>query len=142
MVDSQGNEVPSQQNFFGGGNAVVTLALSPGVYRVTVTARTYAPQTISMASPSQQLVRFSPGGSIVLHSSDSSQRSYRLIDSSGVAYAMNSFSQGIFPLPLGATISNNVTAGHYQVQVIDKSGRVTNTVEIDVLDGQQSSVNV
>ncbi len=143
VVDSQGNEVPSQQSFFGGSNAIVTLALSPGVYRVTVTARNYAPQTISMPSPSQQMVRFSPGGTLVLHSRDSSPRSYRLIDSSGVPYAMNPLSQGIFPLPPGATTLNNVAPGHYQLQVIDKnSGNVTNTLQLDVLDGQQSDVNV
>jgi hypothetical protein len=143
VLDSQGNEVSSQQGFFGGSSAVVTLALSPGVYRVTVTARNYAPQTLSMASPSQQMVRFSPGGSIVLHSTDSTPRSYRLIDSSGVPFGMNPLSQGIYPLPLGTTPLNNVTAGHYQLQIIDKSnGRVTKTVEIDVVDGQQSNINV
>ncbi|HEX9460164.1 MAG TPA: carboxypeptidase regulatory-like domain-containing protein, partial [Thermoanaerobaculia bacterium] len=143
VVDSQGNEVPSQQGFFGSSSEVVKLALAPGVYRVTVTARNYAPQTLSMASPSQQLVRFSPGGSIVLHSTDSTPRSCRLIDSSGVPYAMNPISQGIFPLPPGTTTMNNVTAGHYRLEVIDKSsGRVTKTVEIDVLDGKQRDVNV
>ena len=144
VVDSQGNEVPSQQGFFGNSSEIVKLALAPGVYRVTVTARNYAPQTISMASPSQQLVRFSPGGTIVLHSRDSSPRSYRLIDSSGATYGMNPFSQGIFPLPPGVTTLNNVTAGHYQLQIIDKSNgnNVTKTVQIDVLDGQQSDVNV
>jgi protocatechuate 3,4-dioxygenase beta subunit len=143
VLDSQGNEVPSQQGFFGGSSEVVKLALAPGVYRVTVSARNYAPQTISMASPSQQMVRFSPGGSIVLHSTDSTPRSARLIDSSGVPYGMNPISQGIFPLPPGTTPLNNVTAGHYRLEVIDKSsGRVTKTVEIDVLDGQQSNINV
>lgn len=143
VVDSQGNEVPAQQGFFGNSSEVVKLALSPGVYAVTVMARNYAPQTLSMASPSQQVVRFSPGGSIVLHSTDSTPRSYRLIDSSGVPFGMNPFSQGIFPLPPGTTPLNNVTAGHYQLQVIDKSsGNVTKTVEIDVVDGQQSDVNV
>jgi len=143
VVDSKGTEVPAQQGFFGNSSEVVKLALSPGVYTVTVMARNYAPQTISMASPSQQVVRFSPGGSIVLHSTDSTTRSARLIDSSGIPYGMNPISQGVFSLPLGTMTMNNVTAGHYRLEVIDKSsGRVTKTLEIDVVDGQPSNVNV
>jgi hypothetical protein len=142
IVDSNGNEVPSQSGFFN-SSEVATLALAPGVYQVTVSARNYAPQTISMASPSQQTVRFSPGGTLVLHSKDSNARRYRLINASGVAYGMNAFTQGIFPLSPGTTTVNNVTPGHYQLQIIDKtSDRVLNTIEIDVVDGQQGDYNV
>ena len=70
VVDAQGNELPSGTNFFG-SSEVVKLPLAPGTYRVTVSARNYAPQTITMSSPSQQTVRFSPGGTIILHSRDS-----------------------------------------------------------------------
>src|SRR3954453_5263109 len=52
IVDAQGNELPSGTNFFG-SSEVVKLPLAPGTYRVTVMARNYAPQTISMSSPSQ-----------------------------------------------------------------------------------------
>lgn len=142
VVDGQGNELPNQGGFFG-SSEVVKLALAPGVYKVTVMARNYAPQTISMQSPSQQTVRFSPGGTVVLHSRDSSQRRFRLIDSSGIAYGMNSFTQGILPLPPGTTPLNNVAPGHYRLEVIEKnSDHVTKTIEIDVVDGQQRDVDV
>jgi hypothetical protein len=142
VVDSQGNEIPSQGGFFGSSD-VVKLALAPGVYKVTVMARNYASQTISMQSPSQQTVRFSPGGTLVLHSRDSSPRRYRLTDAAGVVYGMNPVSQGIFPLPPGTTPLNNVTAGHYRLDIIDKSSdRVMKTVDIDVVDGQQKDYDV
>jgi len=142
VIDSQGNEIPNQGGFFG-SSEVVKLALAPGSYRVTVSARNYAAQTITMSSPSQQTVRFSPGGTVILHSRDSSPRRYRLIDSMGVVYAMNAFTQGIFPLPPGTTPINNVTAGHYRLEIIEKnSDRVTKTMEIDVVDGQQRDYDV
>jgi|GEM_PF-270085 len=142
VIDSQGNEIPNQGGFFG-SNEVVKLALAPGVYTVTVSARNYAAQTITMSSPSQQTVRFSPGGTVILHSRDSSPRRYRLIDSAGVVYAMNGFTQGIFPLPPGSTPLNNITAGHYRLEIIDKnSDRVLKTMEIEVVDGQQRDYDV
>jgi len=141
VVDSQGNDIPSQEGFFG-SNEVVKLALSPGVYQITVMARGYASQTLSMSSPSQQTIRFSPGGTLVLHSSASALVQARLIASSGVPYGMNPFTQGIINLQPGATTLNNVPAGHYQLQVLDNTNRLTKTVEIDVLDGQQRDYNL
>lgn len=141
VIDAQGNELPSQGGFFGTSD-VVKLALAPGVYRVTVMARNYAPQTISMPSPSQQTVRFSPGGTIILHSRQSSPRRARLVDASGVAYGMNPMSQGIFALPPGTMPLNNIAAGHYRLEILDNTDRVTKTVEIDVMDGQQRDYDV
>lgn len=141
VVDSQGNELPSQAGFFG-SSEVVKLALAPGVYRVTVMARNYAPQTISMSSPSQQTVRFSPGGTLILHSRESSARRARLLDSNGVAYGQNPITQGIFSLPPGTMPMNNVAPGHYRLEILDNTDRVTKTVEIEVVDGQQKDYDV
>jgi protocatechuate 3,4-dioxygenase beta subunit len=141
VVDAQGNELPSQGGFFG-SSEVVKLALAPGVYRVTVMARNYAPQTLSMPSPSQQSVRFSPGGTIILHSRQSSPRRARLVDASGVAYGMNPVSQGIFSLPPGTMPLNNVAAGHYRLEILDNTDRVTKTIEIDIRDGEQKDYDV
>jgi hypothetical protein len=140
VIDSQGNDVPPQGGF--GSNEVVKLSLSPGVYQITVMARGYATQTLSMSSPSQQIIRFSPGGTLVLHSSASTLVQARLIASSGVPYGMNPMTQGIINLQPGATTLNNIPAGHYQLQVLDNANRLTKTVEIDVLDGQQRDYNV
>jgi protocatechuate 3,4-dioxygenase beta subunit len=141
IVDAQGNELPSQGGFFG-NSEVVKLALAPGVYRVTVSARTYAAQTISMTSPSQQTVRFSPGGTLMLHSTVSSPRRARLIDSAGVIHGMNPMSQGIFTLTAGTTPINNIAAGHYRLEILDSTDRVIKTVEMDVEDGKQADYNV
>ncbi|HXH37190.1 MAG TPA: carboxypeptidase regulatory-like domain-containing protein, partial [Thermoanaerobaculia bacterium] len=140
VVDAHGNDIPSQGGFFG--NEVVKLAVAPGVYTVTVMARNYAPQTLSMSSPSQQTVRFSPGGTLVLHSRSTTAIQYRLIDSTGAPYGMNTFTQGVNNLQPGATPLNNIPAGHYQLQVLDSANRVTKTVEIDVVDGQQRDYDV
>jgi hypothetical protein len=141
VVDAQGHELPSG-NFFGRGSEVVKLPLSPGTYRVTVTAGNYAPQTISMSSPSQQTIRFSPGGTIILHSRDTATRRFRLVDASGTAFGMNPFSQGMMSLPPGTTTLSNVAAGHYRLEVLDNTDKVTKTVGIDVVDGQQKDYDV
>jgi len=140
VVDAQGNDLPSG-NFFG-SSEVVKLPLSPGTYRVTVSARNYAPQTITMSSPSQQTVRFSPGGTINLHSRDTAMRRFRLVDTSGTAFGMNPFSQGIMSLPPGTMTLNNIAAGHYRLEVLDTTDKVTKTVEIDVIDGQSKDYDV
>jgi hypothetical protein len=140
VVDAQGNDLPSGNSF--GGSEVVKLPLSPGTYRVTVSARNYAQQTISMSSPSQQTVRFSPGGTIILHSRDTATRRFRLVDTSGTAFGMNPFSQGIMSLPPGTMTLPSVAAGHYRLEVLDTNDKVTKTVEIDVVDGQQKDYDV
>jgi uncharacterized GH25 family protein len=140
VVDAQGNELPSG-GFFG-SSEIVKLPLAPGTYRVTVSARNYAPQTVTMSSPSQQTVRFSPGGTLILHSRDSASRRFRLVDSSGVAYGMNPVSQGIMSLPPGTMPLHNIAAGHYRLEVLDNTDRVTKTVEIEVVDGQQRDYDV
>jgi hypothetical protein len=140
VVDAQGNELPSG-NFFG-SSEVVKLPLSPGTYRVTVSARNYAPQTITMSSPSQQTVRFSPGGTIILHSHDTATRRFRLVDASGTPFGMNPFSQGIMSLQPGTMTLSNVAAGHYRLEVLDTNDKVTKTFEIDVVDGQQKDYDV
>jgi hypothetical protein len=121
---------------------VVKLPLAPGTYRVTVMARNYAPQTISMSSPSQQTVRFSPGGTLILHSRDSATRRFRLVDSSGGNYGMNPVSQGIMSLPPGTLPINNIAAGHYRLEVLDNNDRVTKTIDIEVIDGRQQDYDV
>ncbi|MEA2236980.1 MAG: large repetitive protein [Thermoanaerobaculia bacterium] len=142
VVDAQGIELPSSSGFFGNSSETVKLSLAPGVYKVTVMARNYAPQTLSMPSPSQQVVRFSPGGTLILHSKESTTRRARLIDAAGVTHGLNPISQGISLLPPGATQINNIAGGHYTLQILDNTDRVTKTVEIDVIDGQQKDYDV
>lgn len=141
VVDAQGNELPAS-GFFRGGSETVKLSLAPGTYRVTVIAQNYAPQTVSMSSPSQQTVSFSPGGTIVLHSKESTTRRARLVDAAGVIHGLNPISQGISPLPPGTTQINNIAAGHYTLQILDNTDRVTKSVAIDVVDGQQKDYDV
>ncbi|MEA2326425.1 MAG: hypothetical protein QOE68_1384, partial [Thermoanaerobaculia bacterium] len=141
VVDAQGHDLPTGSGFFN-STEVVKLPLAPGSYRVTVAASNYAPQTISMSSPSQQTVRFSPGGTIILHSRASESRRFRLLDSSGVAFGMNPFSQGIMTLLPGTMPLNNVAAGHYRLEILDNNDKVTKTVEIDLKDGEQKDYDV
>jgi hypothetical protein len=140
VVDAEGNDLPAGGLF--GTTDVVKLPLAPGTYRVTVAARNYAAQTISMSSPSQQTVRFSPGGTIILHSRASESRRFRVIDASGTAYGMNPVSQGIQTLSPGTMTLTNLAAGHYRLEVLDNTDRVTKTVEMDIRDGEQKDYDV
>jgi uncharacterized surface anchored protein len=141
VVDAQGNDLPTGNSPFG-STEVVKLPLAPGTYRVTVSARNYASQTITMSSPSQQTVRFSPGGTLILHSRDSATRNFRLIDTSGTTLGMNPFTKGIQKLPPGTLPLYNVAPGHYRLEVLDNNDKVTKTMDVEVIDGQQADYDV
>jgi uncharacterized GH25 family protein/protocatechuate 3,4-dioxygenase beta subunit len=141
VVDAQGNDLPTGSGFFS-STEVVKLPLAPGTYRVTVSARNYASQTITMSSPSQQTVRFSPGGTLILHSRSSEARHFRLTDSSGTVVGMNPINQGIQTLPPGTLPLHNVAPGRYRLDILDNNDRITSSMDVEVIDGQQKDYDV
>lgn len=142
VVDGAGNTLPSG-GFFGGGSDTVKLSVAPGVYRVTVVARNYAMQTITVNAPSTMTVRFSPGGTLVIHSREASSRRARLIDTAtNVAFGMNDMSLGVFTLNPGTMPINNIGAGRYRLEILDNADRVTKSVDVTVIEGRQQDVDV
>jgi len=141
VVDAQGNDLPTGMNMFN-SSEVVKLALAPGTYRVTVSARNYASQTIAMSSPSQQTVRFSPGGTLILHSHSSETRHFRLTDQSGTVAGVNPINQGIQTLPPGTLPLQNMAPGRYRLDVLDDNNRITKSIDVEVVDGQQRDYDV
>ncbi|HEY8848292.1 MAG TPA: carboxypeptidase-like regulatory domain-containing protein, partial [Thermoanaerobaculia bacterium] len=145
VVDAQNRDVDLGSFRFGGGPDPIKLTLSAGVYRVTLAAMGYAPQTVTITSPSEPTIAMSPGGTVVLRSKSSTLLRARLLDSNGVAYSRGGFGAGgvftIDPSP-GLTTLNNISAGTYQLQILDSTGRVVNTISVTVVDGQQVQVDV
>ena len=143
IVDAQGRQLDNNAGFrFNSSPEPVKLTLSPGTYTVTLMAQGYAPKTLNVTAPSDITVQMLPGGSLVLRSKSSSQQRVRLIDPKGAIYPRGQ--NGIFmvdPNPLTTTI-NNVSGGSWTLQVLDSSDRVTNTIPITVVDGQQAVVDV
>jgi hypothetical protein len=141
VVDAQGNDLPTGSGFFN-STEVVKLALAPGTYRVTVSARNYASQTLTMSSPSQQTVRFTPGGTLILHSRSSETRHFRLTDSAGTVAGLNPINQGVQTLPPGTLPLYNVAPGRYRLDVLDGNNRITKSIDVEVVDGQQRDYDV
>jgi hypothetical protein len=80
----------------------------------------------------------------VLRSKSGSLLRARLVDANGVAYSRWGFGGGVFtidPSP-GLTTLNNISAGTYQLQILDSADRVVNTISLTVVDGQQIQVDV
>jgi hypothetical protein len=110
---------------------------------VTVVSGNYALMTVSLSAPSSQTIRFSPGGTIVLHSRETVSRRVRLVDAAtGLPYGGNAMSQGVFPLTPGTTPLNNIAAGTYRLEILDNADRVTKTVTIAVIEGQTKDYEV
>jgi carboxypeptidase family protein len=141
IVDGRGQNIETGSFRFNNTPEPLKLTLSPGSYRVTLTAMGYAPSTVSVTSPSNQTVRMTPGGTLLLRSKSGSLR-VRLVDQNGGFYPRGP--NGIFmvdPSPLTTTL-NNVIGGTYTLQVLDNSDRVINTVPVTVIDGQQTVIEV
>lgn len=142
VIDAQGNTIDVGGFRFSNTPEPVKLTLAPGQYSVTLTASGYAPQVVSVTSPSTQTVAMTPGGTLVLRSKSSTKQSVRLIMPNGSFYPRGA--NGIFvlnPSPLTTTLEN-VAAGQYTLQVLDAGGNVTNTIPITVAEGQQNVIDV
>lgn len=142
VVDAQGNTIDIGGFRFSSTPEPVKLTLAPGQYSVTLEATGYAPQVVTVTSPSTQTVAMTPGGTLVLRSKSSTTQNVRLIMPNGSIYPRGP--NGVFalsPSPLTTTLEN-VSPGQYTLQVLDSAGNVTNTIPVTVVEGQQNEVDV
>jgi hypothetical protein len=61
---------------------------------------------------------------------------------SGAVVAMNPFTQGIQTLPPGTLPLHNVAPGQYRLDVLDNTNRITKSMDVQVIDGQQADYDV
>jgi protocatechuate 3,4-dioxygenase beta subunit len=141
VLDSQGRASDTPP-FRTGSPEPLQLTLSPGTYRVTVSANGYAAQTVTLSSPSNPSVALTPGGTLVIHSK-SSAPSVRLIDSAGNIYSRG-FGQQNYPLnpSPGATTIPYIPGGVYRVEVLDANGNPLNATSVTIVDGGQADVSI
>jgi hypothetical protein len=136
VFDMQGRQ--TDQPFRMGAPEPLKLALSPGNYRLTVSAPGYASRTVVVPSPSPQTVALTPGGTLIVHSKATMMLNARLIDSGGFVYPVGQrgFPQTMFsldPSPNPTTVTN-IAAGTYRLEVLN-GGAVVNTTSVTVSDG-------
>ena len=110
---------------------------SRAINSVTLAAPGYANKVVSVTAPSTVTIALTPGGTLVLHSKSSTQQRARLLDGSGAIYR----NLTLDPSPMTTTV-NNVAGGTYTLQLLDSSDRVTNTIPITIVDGQQAVVDI
>jgi protocatechuate 3,4-dioxygenase beta subunit len=142
VFDAQGRPSDSQP-FRTGTPEPLQLTLSPGTYRITVSANGYASQTVMITAPSTRTVALTPGGTLTVHSKATKLLNLRLIDSSGNIYTRG-FGQQTYslnPSP-GTTTITNVAGGLYRVEVLDGHNNVIQTTTVTVVDGAQSDVTI
>jgi hypothetical protein len=144
-VDGQGRVVFESNRFFGGGDpSTQKLPLAAGQYGVTVSARGYASQTLSLVSPSQRTVTLLPGSSLTIRSQSSTRRRARLLNANGEPYGRFAYGDPIFALeaaPGGASLPN-IAPGVYTLQVLDANDQVTASVKVTITEGVEATVDL
>ncbi|HSP35050.1 MAG TPA: carboxypeptidase regulatory-like domain-containing protein, partial [Thermoanaerobaculia bacterium] len=136
VTDSSG--VTVYDSPFMGASDVIKLPLEPGTYRAQIWAMNYAPQTVTITSPSSPTIGITPGGTIAVQSKGGALRRARLLAADGKPYVGRAFFT-VDPAP-GVTILNNIAAGTYTVQILGDNNEVVATAPVTVLDGQTATV--
>jgi len=131
--------------FFGGNSAdAITLPLEAGGYSAEIIAMGYAPQKVTINSPSSPTIGLTPGGTIIVQSKGSALRRARLIGPDGKEYSRGRFGGSIFtvdPSP-GVTLLGNIAPGTYTLQILGDGNDVAASAPVTVAEGQQASVSL
>ncbi|HEX9163945.1 MAG TPA: carboxypeptidase regulatory-like domain-containing protein [Thermoanaerobaculia bacterium] len=145
VTNAQNATVYDTPPAFGGSAANgIKLPLEPGSYTASIFVPGYAPQTMSITSPSNPRVALTPGGSIAIQSQGSARRRARLLNSDGTEYGRGGFGGIIFtvdPSP-GKTVINNIAPGTYTLQILGDGNQVTASSPVTVVEGQQATVSI
>ena len=131
--------------FFGGGSAdAIKLPLEAGSYRAEINTVGYAPQKVTITSPSSPTIGLTPGGTIVVQSKGNTLRRARLIGPDGQEYSRGRFGGPIFtvdPSP-GTTTLTNIAPGTYTLQILGDGNDVAATAPVTVTEGGQATVPI
>lgn len=127
------------RSMFGGSAEPIQLDLAPGSYRVTISALGYAPQTVTLTSPSQPMVQLLPGGTLIINSKSSGYIKIRILDSNGQPYMRGPFAPPNFSFERSVTL-NNIAAGHYRIEKLNEADQPVGSTDVDVIEGQTATV--
>jgi protocatechuate 3,4-dioxygenase beta subunit len=146
VVDMQGNAVGGMGGFrFGGTPEPIKLDLSPGSYRVTLTAQGYALKTVTVTSPSTQTVPMTPGGTLLIQSKSTSQLRARLVTGDGTFYGrVGMGGDGTFQLLASPAVTTlqNIAPGTFRLEVLDAGDHVLSATSVTVNEGVQTTVSI
>ena len=137
VMDMQGRVIYTPSFRFGGSPEDTKLTLAAGSYRASVFAPGYAPQVLTITSPSKQTVGLTPGGSLVVKSKSSTRQRARLVMGDGRVYPRGGDPTGFFPIDPspGITTLTNIAPGMYKLQILDVNDRVTNSADVAIAEG-------
>lgn len=143
VTDMSGREIQPMagRGAFGGGSAEpIQLDVAPGSYRVTVSAFGYAPNTMTLNSPSQPVIQLSPGGTLVINAKNGSVR-IRIVDGNGQPYLRGPFAPPAFTFERQVTLQN-IAAGHYRIERLNEADQSAGFVDVDVVEGQTATAAI
>jgi protocatechuate 3,4-dioxygenase beta subunit len=148
VFDNLGRFVQDSGRMFGGGMesaADAQLSLAPGSYVATVTSMGYAPVSVNLVSPGTQTVAMSPGGKVIIRSTQSDIQRIRLVDSRGQRYPHlpnRPPASDLSPSPAQMQL-DNVAPGTYRVEVLTSSDTTAiKSVPVVVTEGGVVVVDV
>ncbi|HXH41769.1 MAG TPA: carboxypeptidase-like regulatory domain-containing protein, partial [Thermoanaerobaculia bacterium] len=120
------------------------IALAAGSYRLTVGAAAYAPRTLTIVAPGEETVALTPGGTIVVTSSNETVALLRITDATGQPVR---FGPGplpgmvrLDPAPSQTRIAN-VAAGTYTLQLV-VNGNVLRSAPVTVREAETVSAKL
>ena len=146
VFDMQGRQIfDTRANFRFGDSSTreVRLPLSPGSYTATVWVSDYAPQHISLSSPSTPRIAVTPGGTIVVRSKHNERRRMRLIDANGVAYPRFSpAGPATRDLPPGTVPLEHIAPGAYTLVLLNDDETPAATQPVLVREGETVTVEL
>lgn len=143
VVDAQ-NRVLFESMRFGSADAEsLRLPLEAGSYRATVWTYGYAPQIVTLSSPSNPTVALTPGGALVVQSKGSTIRRARLMAADGRPYERNpGFTVFTIDAGPGATTIENIAPGRYTLQILGSGESVEASTQVNVVEGQRVPVEI
>jgi len=144
-VSSTGQQYDDYIRIMASSTEPVKIPLPAGSFRITVGAENYAQRTINMNSPGTQTIGLTPGGTIVVSSTNHSGIRGRLIDSTGSGYGRGrGGAPSNFPVeldPLQSTLEN-IAPGIYTLQLLDDKNNVLESKQVTVAEGATVTVRM
>lgn len=144
-VSSTGQQYDDFIRIMASSTEPVKIPLPAGSFRITVGADNYSQRSFTMNSPGTQTIGLTPGGTIVVSSTNHSGTRGRLLDSTGTGYGRGrGGAPSNFPVeldPLQSTLEN-IAPGVYTLQLLDDKNNVLKSSQVTVVEGGTVTVRM